>query len=580
MPQTLPTTADQNVEYEDYYESSLAQPLGTSDTDIFPETLPASAMGFLVIDPTGSQPETIFYNQKGANYVRCPSAIDGQGRGVFNTTPGSYGNGIKIGMYSIAAFFEGIVQGKFMRDGFIQARHFSASINPNNWVGLGQTLVFGGNVGQKVSTYLVSGDITPQLPRGTNLQLPRVAATNTHCADFEADASQYAAVSSPSGVDFTGPFSIEAWISPESYKSGVIFGRDSGSGSGWSFELSSEGNLVCFWRNGSGFTSANTYTIVPLGQKTHVAVTVSSLSTPSLTFYVNGVEQPLTVTSTAATTLIQGGDLTIGERSGGTYFDGKIAEVRGWSIERTKQQILDNMNKRITGSETNLFAYFRLDGDFNDLSPNGNNLTAHGAVTATTLDNPWSATEYGKVIDATFSGGSTTISVYTGNKYVAPNEDIVNAAYSYTRTPPGMDASEDTWTIETTYKNTTDILLNSPTSDTWYNLEGVNIKTPIGDWKLSYHTVEGADFASAVQIQNVVTLSSSSIETIPSLTVYTTAASVSVLFAPATADKTVSNTATTLTSYALLAKVIGSGASHIRFSMSSPTIIRARCPYL
>ena len=67
-------------------------------------------------------------------------------------------------------------------------------------------------------------------------------------------------------------------------------------------------------------------------------------------------------------------------KSIGTRFQGKIDEVRMWSIARTESEINNDMNKRLTGSETNLVAYYPMDinGDYQliDLSSNQN----HGVI--------------------------------------------------------------------------------------------------------------------------------------------------------------------------------------------------------
>ena len=64
----------------------------------------------------------------------------------------------------------------------------------------------------------------------------------------------------------------------------------------------------------------------------------------------------------------------------GTYFQGKLDEVRMWNIARTESEINNDMNKRLTGSETNLVAYYPMDinGDYQliDLSSNQN----HGVI--------------------------------------------------------------------------------------------------------------------------------------------------------------------------------------------------------
>ena len=66
-------------------------------------------------------------------------------------------------------------------------------------------------------------------------------------------------------------------------------------------------------------------------------------------------------------------------KSIGTQFQGKIDEVRMWNVARTESEIKADMDKQLTGSETNLVAYYPMDlnGDFQliDLSPNQNHGT-------------------------------------------------------------------------------------------------------------------------------------------------------------------------------------------------------------
>ena len=64
----------------------------------------------------------------------------------------------------------------------------------------------------------------------------------------------------------------------------------------------------------------------------------------------------------------------------GKKFNGKIDEIRMWDVARTQAQIKDNMNIRLTGSESNLVAYYPMDININyklvDLSSNQN----HGTI--------------------------------------------------------------------------------------------------------------------------------------------------------------------------------------------------------
>jgi len=64
----------------------------------------------------------------------------------------------------------------------------------------------------------------------------------------------------------------------------------------------------------------------------------------------------------------------------GLNLQGSIDEVRMWNVARTESEIKADMEKRLTGSETNLVAYYPMDinGDYQliDLSPNQN----HGII--------------------------------------------------------------------------------------------------------------------------------------------------------------------------------------------------------
>lgn len=64
-------------------------------------------------------------------------------------------------------------------------------------------------------------------------------------------------------------------------------------------------------------------------------------------------------------------------------FGGEISDVRIWSIARTQQQIQDNLNKKLTGTEPGLVAYYDFsEGEgtiLHDKTLNGNDGTIYGA---------------------------------------------------------------------------------------------------------------------------------------------------------------------------------------------------------
>jgi len=88
----------------------------------------------------------------------------------------------------------------------------------------------------------------------------------------------------------------------------------------------------------------------------HIALVANS---GSAYCYLDGVEIgsfSYTWNSGASQTPLRIG--TIGVTTHDHFLDGAIADVRYWNTARTQQQIQDNMNKRLTGNETGLVAYW------------------------------------------------------------------------------------------------------------------------------------------------------------------------------------------------------------------------------
>lgn len=77
--------------------------------------------------------------------------------------------------------------------------------------------------------------------------------------------------------------------------------------------------------------------------------------------YVDG--KPV-ATNTASADLSITGRLRIGNAvAGGWPFDGEIDEVRIWKVARTSDEIRQNHTRTLSGSESNLVAYYRFDGE-------------------------------------------------------------------------------------------------------------------------------------------------------------------------------------------------------------------------
>jgi hypothetical protein len=142
----------------------------------------------------------------------------------------------------------------------------------------------------------------------------------------------------------------------------------------------------------------------------HVAITHDGTN---LRMYVNGVLENTASTSgtTAETT---GTPLWIGRSSGppvdggaGQFFDGQMDEFRIWTVARSQPQIRDYMNRKLTGTEAGLMAYYRFDEGTgavtDDSSPN---------INAGSLVGPTWVTSAAPLGDAAYwSTGGTSIAL-------------------------------------------------------------------------------------------------------------------------------------------------------------------------
>ncbi|MEH6538237.1 MAG: LamG-like jellyroll fold domain-containing protein [Psychroserpens sp.] len=114
---------------------------------------------------------------------------------------------------------------------------------------------------------------------------------------------------------------------------------------------------------------------IPFNQWIHVAVTFSTINSEA-NLYINGI---LDATETSVTISISGTEAGIGYNGSDDVFDGSIDDVRIWNVVRTEAEIFGNMNICLTGSESNLYAFYNFNEGsgtiVNDLSSNNFNGT-------------------------------------------------------------------------------------------------------------------------------------------------------------------------------------------------------------
>lgn len=243
-----------------------------------------------------------------------------------------------------------------------------------------------------------SSDLTnfPVLVKDSNIQSAVYASYDfgTHSLDLERSSSQYAySGASPTGLNITGDFTIEAWVRWEAFGAynQVIFSKGEwGTDAKWSYYFYIDSNdhlAILYSANGTsnytnpvGTTALTQYE----GQLIHVAAVVD-VSAKNAKFYING--KPLdniTHSAGSATSISNNTSIcSVGSRkysgSHQDFLDGKISHVRVWSGLRTDSEIAAYYNRKLIGTETNLHGLWFFDNDYTDETSNGNDLTASGS---------------------------------------------------------------------------------------------------------------------------------------------------------------------------------------------------------
>jgi len=192
-----------------------------------------------------------------------------------------------------------------------------------------------------------------------------VKLTPGNALSFDGN-SDYVTTPVDADLDAMPTTTWEAWVKPEAPAGwGMIFCMEDG---GWDRFLAV---------NGGYFTMGYTYdqwVIAPVEYSvwTHVAIVYNN---GVMKFYKNGT---LYTTMQDEGPHLSAGTFTIGANEGGVYnfYAGEIDEVRVWNTERTESEIITNMNRTLSGTETGLVAYYTFDHPagstiLEDISGNG-----------------------------------------------------------------------------------------------------------------------------------------------------------------------------------------------------------------
>lgn len=299
-------------------------------------------------------------------------------------------------------------------------------------------------------------------------------------------------------LNFTSNFTIESWLfvpaSPK-YSINTIFSKKNpGVWTGYMFGFNNyeTTDLKLTFECGNSFAISSTKTL-NTGSWNHVAIVVSNNGTLG-TFYINGSfvgNNSILLTNASSFNEFIG---TMSSASGGMYsLQGSLDELRIWNVARTQQEIIDNMDNPLTGSETGLVAYY----DFDQGIPGGNN-TGISSVLNKTANS----------LNGTFTGISrsgTTSNFVDGNHATIVSSDYGCVNGNSARMIVGASGrvpSSIQWYRNTTNSTTGATLLTGSTSQV-FNTDANESST-----KFYYATIAGTCAASSnsniISLQNPV----------------------------------------------------------------------------
>lgn len=173
---------------------------------------------------------------------------------------------------------------------------------------------------------VASNDLTDNATVGAGTGYTDLGATFDNSRDFESGNSEFFEHADNAEFDFTGAFTISAWVKPETNTSGTIVGKWVGPNKNYLFQLSSGKIQAIGSSDGStddvsvtGGTTLNT------GTWYHVAV-VYEPST-RLEVYVNGATDGTDSSSVPASLHNGSSAFRVGAHTGGAYYDGLMNDV-------------------------------------------------------------------------------------------------------------------------------------------------------------------------------------------------------------------------------------------------------------
>jgi len=226
---------------------------------------------------------------------------------------------------------------------------------------------------------------------------------------FGGDGEHVACASSPA-AGLTGPVTVEAWINPYDWGGFPIgafgFGQILEKGAVSLFltgahPVRNDHGLYLEMVHGDATVSGACSPVesITLDEWQHVAVTYDGVS--DVRMWIDGAEQTVSFTVAPSGNLGVNGAVTIGNISGtfNRAFEGYMDEVRLWSVARAEPDIIAAKDCLLSGGETGLVGYWRMDEGNGETVEDGSLAGGDGSITGAL----W---EQGVILNATGVAGT------------------------------------------------------------------------------------------------------------------------------------------------------------------------------
>ena len=214
-----------------------------------------------------------------------------------------------------------------------------------------------------------------QFRKSITIQGSQVADINTHSLDATGG---YMNISTANWGSTTGTISF--WIRWDAVNNRPWGQHDN-------METRFEGsNLVLDWGAVGSLTSSTGFT----SSKWYFIAIVWNEGTNRLYLYVGDENNSPTLNAqnTAWTSAVSTAGVTqnnfLASKGGTEPTNGQGDDLRYWNVDRSLSQIQGDYNTELTGSESNLRSYFKLNNNFDDIGPNNNDGSGSGSYSFTT----------------------------------------------------------------------------------------------------------------------------------------------------------------------------------------------------